>query len=96
MEHTPLPWWNESAVIHASNGRGGATHPANCTPADFLEGDWARAEADAEFICRAVNNHEALLSALERITSAIEHGQIAAATLLAEDARAAILAAKGD
>ncbi len=41
-------------------------------------------------------SHAALLEALERITSAIEHGQIAAATLLAEDARAAIQAAKGD
>ncbi len=35
-----------------------------------------------------------LLKALERITAAIEHNQIAAATLLAEKARAVIKAAK--
>lgn len=68
MEHTPLPWWNESCVIHASNGKGGATHPANCTPVDFLDGDWERATADAEFICRAANNYAKLLEALEKLT----------------------------
>ena len=35
-----------------------------------------------------------LLKALERITAAIEHNQIAAATLLAEKARAVIKAAR--
>jgi len=70
MAHTPLPWWNESAVIHASNGKGGTSHPANCTPADFEDGDWAKADADAEFICRAVNNHADLLAALERVITA--------------------------
>ncbi len=64
-EHTPLPWWNESCVIHAANDRGGATHPANCTPVEFLDGDWDRATAGTEFIVLACNSHDGLLAALE-------------------------------
>ena len=56
---TPRPWWNESGVIHASNGRGGATHPARCDN-----------EEDATLIVRAVNNLNPLVEALE----ALGHG----------------------
>ena len=54
--HTALPWWDESGVIHAANGRGGATHPASCD-----------SDANAAYIVKAANAYPDLLAALEGI-----------------------------
>ncbi len=60
MEHTPIPWRNESGILHAKYPNPTDTvHPARC-----------KNEADAEFVERAVNNHYQLLTALEAIFEA--------------------------
>ena len=60
MEHTLLPWRNESGILHADYPNPTDTvHPARCEN-----------EADAEFVERAVNNHYKLLTALEAIFEA--------------------------
>lgn len=70
MEHTPLPWMRNGQTtqdwwrIDGSGERTGfdfLAHPTAIVPDD----------ADAEFIVRAVNNHDALLSALEEAHTAL-------------------------
>ena len=61
--HTPLPWWNESGILHATNSIGGTMHPARCEN-----------EADAKLIERAVNSYEAMLGALEQALTYLPDG----------------------
>ncbi|KKL25705.1 hypothetical protein LCGC14_2402640 [marine sediment metagenome] len=56
--HTPLLWWNESGILHATNSIGGTMHPARCEN-----------EADAELVERAVNSYDAMLGALKAFGS---------------------------
>ena len=61
MEHTPLPWRNESGILHAKYPNPTDTvHPARCEN-----------EVDAEFVERAVNNYYQFLAALERLSRAV-------------------------
>lgn len=60
--HTPLPW--SFVPWHIEEGS-----PAVRAPAGYLVTTTA-SDADAAFIVKAVNNHDALVKALERINSA--------------------------
>lgn len=66
IEHTPMPWWNESGVIHAKAVDWTPQEHRCCHPAsanqniDPEDGD---PEANAEFIVRACNSHDNLLAA---------------------------------
>jgi hypothetical protein len=96
MEHTPLPWMRNGQTtqdwwrIDGSSERMGLdflAHPTAIVPAD----------ADADFIVRAVNNHEALLEALEAFVRYFETPQRKRSPFVmaeVKEARAAILAAK--
>ena len=92
MEHTPIPWAFE-AVQHDELR---ITAP-NEGPEELAI---VYATHDAAFIVRAVNNHDALLSALEGLfIIATEDGKREVTIREAEaiiEARAVILAAKGD
>lgn len=97
MAHTALPW-EAKAVQHDEVDIFG---PEGVT----LELATVYSVNDAAFILRAVNNHDALLSALEHIGRILDTDQtnLPAAMTLGEiraiftaQARAAILAAKGD
>lgn len=60
VSHTPTPWQtDQDGFIESMAG----TYIAEVSS----DSDKAEAQADAEFIVRAVNSHEELLDALERI-----------------------------
>ena len=94
---TPLPWADFTAGIGEANGASIAT----------LWRDGAERTANAAFIVRACNNHDALLEALQEAANTFElmalalreidaerlAQPIAVAELLAKDTRAAIAAA---
>jgi len=80
-EATPRPWFivDESKAVHRwviAHGEGDSI--ADCAPV----GPWMtpeEADANAALIVRAVNNHEALLSALESAADelVVSHAQVA-------------------
>ena len=79
---TPLPWVDFTAGIGEANGASIAT----------LWRDGAERTANAAFIVRACNNHDALLEALEGLYGAIDSCvELTPRTL--DKARAAIAAA---
>lgn len=68
VEHTPTPW-----IIFTDNGEPYAIMPAGrggdiCTFRD------QPSNADADFIVKAVNNHDALVKVLEEIEDLGENG----------------------
>jgi len=99
VKHTPLPW-----ELHGDGSlrvcRPHPLDPKGCRPvaeAEILGQLRPEAEANAAFIVRAVNNHEALLAALERIRDELgvpQPGYPAPVTNAAEIACAAIAQAR--
>ena len=114
MEHTPIPWaWVKMPTYIKWDIQTGGDKLILSFFGPVLEacggegalGDWGAlsiSEANAQFIIRAVNNHAALLEALEALEALIHpetRGDIwarASDSPEAIQARAAILAAKGD
>ncbi|KKL56566.1 hypothetical protein LCGC14_2244120 [marine sediment metagenome] len=91
MEHTPGPLRVTFTNIPGTDSRQWYVIDSNGDEvAASPVGPHAFNAANARLIAAAPE----LLKALERITAAIEHNQIAAATLLAEKARTAIKAAR--
>lgn len=64
-DHTPTPWHSDDTAIFAENGVLARipNHPENGK-------NWM---ADAAFICKAVNNHDALVKALLLARARIEY-----------------------
>ena len=60
-KHTPTPWFHCGAEI------GMATETSGYGVATATDTNFAQAEANAEFIVRAVNAHDAMLEALKII-----------------------------
>lgn len=92
--HTPTPWRVslDAYVVHVETDRTLAACPATLT----IGADEARANAD--LIVRAVNAHESLVSALERIEAMLSDGMALGRNqkrALADSARAALALAKG-
>ena len=90
--HTPTPW--EAVGFHVMHsGRrliAEVWAPAMPDTPGFDE----RRKANAEYIVRAVNNHEALLAALEELTLHIHDGYLYAEMLDASFITTAIAAAR--
>ena len=63
--HTPTPW--KSTGLYVSDHREYVV--AQTKPVSRLMTDILRARANAEFICRAVNAHEALVEALHSVVT---------------------------
>jgi hypothetical protein len=78
IKHTPLPWEaiGPNAVCIMANSQ--PEDESSCyTVAVLRLPNWdggQRAEEDAEFICRAANNHDALLYLLDVASIWIENG----------------------
>jgi hypothetical protein len=62
VTHTPLPWHADGRCIQAQDGNIGLLNLAR---------DDRTSEANAAFIVRAVNSHQALVDALEEATEAL-------------------------
>lgn len=115
-EHTPTPWAAQEpdpsdgvAIVGLRTDRNGDPYdtPTNgivalaiMLPTELDIGDTARASANAAFIVRACNSHEALISALEDARSFMvemraRHGDSGVGILI-RHADAALAAAKGE
>ena len=74
-EHTPTPWAidpmsDETIAIYAPDGE---HHICTLEIRDEFEDKFEdRREADAEFICRACNNFDAMLAACKHARTALE------------------------
>ncbi len=108
MEHTPPPWkvegatliWAPDAVANiAQVSELRKDDTVRFTPPSISSPDFHEIVANAAFIVRAVNNHDALLSALEEVSRISGENQKllgdkgSVYRLLADIARAAIEAA---
>ena len=62
-KHTPTPW---EFVFDASSGNSKLWSRPECIGIIYQQGTAESSKEDADFIVRAVNNHEALLAALEQ------------------------------
>jgi len=69
VNHTPTPWTvNGHCVIHKD-----PEHlVADCCD-DLMSKSGERAQADAEFIVKAVNNHDLMVELLRRLVKARDH-----------------------
>lgn len=71
-KHSPLPWLpcelsaGEMWGVTSDMGGPGRTF-ITVTMLDWVAPDVASNQANAEFICRAVNNHEAMLAMLKEL-----------------------------
>lgn len=72
MTHTPTPWTREGSTIYVLNSAGTNRMCFNASGGGGFADDGSRysnaeAEANAEFIVRAANSFETLVSALRRL-----------------------------
>lgn len=95
-QNTPTPWLQDATHVYDQR--------ENCV-ANCDQKNYGRDEANAAFIVRAVNSHDALVKALEKSaegwSNAIELGiiptsHIASATFIRDAARTALALAKGE
>jgi hypothetical protein len=113
-EHTPTPWLREDTTIYFLDWDGESYEGKGATYRQMLTNRFScgfqghdrrisREEllANAEFAHRAVNNHDALVTALEKIILRLERCLIAGgserefAEAATESARAALTSAQG-
>lgn len=102
-KHTPTPWEivEHTAINDVKEYRvfSGYDEIAVCrnTVGGIVAVTQLPVEANAAFICRAVNCHDELLDVLVRVMNEIEHGGASGTALRAmtEDAHAAIAKARG-
>ena len=107
-DHTPTPWKASpyssivGIAISAQPDPNKNTVVLAGTMGTFSDDHQVESEANAAFIVRAVNNHEALVDALERCLAFAEDVEVKALVgdegclWPAEIARAALAAAKGE
>ena len=93
--HTPTPWRfgpNAFGTIFIYTVARVEVAPTGfMAPTLICGGDGHRTltEANAAFIVRAVNSHEALITALEKLEQQLAYGQINNAIMIVDDALAA-------
>lgn len=84
-KHTPAPWHAENGTIYSQYATIGSAHGKTRNDAEN--------DANAAFIVRAVNAHDALVEALEEFIGS--HATFSVPSIAAK-ARAALRAAKGE
>ncbi len=75
-KHTPTPWIAVQSAAHGihcniagTGGRiGGTTEAGLIAHVKCIPAAWGDAQANADFILRACNSHDALVAALEKMT----------------------------
>jgi hypothetical protein len=80
-DHTPTPWISQPfcddedhAVFIIGANLGGLAATAPMFPSEIDTVDSSRAQANAAFIVKAVNNHDALVEALEGLDLLLDFG----------------------
>ena len=97
MEHTPTPWTANEQFVQGADHTTIVNTFGNYPPHERLGqiAAFAEAKANAEFLCRACNSHDALLEACEAFIEAWDKShQLEKTDLAVRLAKAAIEAAK--
>ena len=92
--HTPTPWTNNGQSIIVSSD--GDICQLFYTHKDGIDDQFPNAKANAAFIVRAVNSHEALVEALELIMKNSTNFRLHAPAYMIDKVEAALKLAKGE
>ena len=93
-EHSPVPWADDTGFINDANGTTICTVDGSAWIGGITT-TYETDKANAEFLVKAVNNHDKLVEALERIIFGYDDGEQCISDLDIEFARDRVAKAKG-